>query len=176
MNVSAQSGMASDHAVSAADFRSACGLFASGVTVVTRRLPDEAPYGMTVSSFTSVSLDPPLILVCIDSKARFLRELAADEPFAVNILSERQQHLAMRFADRREDDRFSGVEWSAGWNGLPLLHGVVVTFACRLKQNVPSGDHAILIGEVHEIQRHKGSPLVWCDRGYHCLPAVGERT
>lgn len=173
MSISAQNGKP-DHAVSAADFRSACGLFASGVTVVTRRLPDGAPYGMTVSSFTSVSLDPPLILVCIDRSARFLRDLSADESFAVNILSEQQQHLAARFADRKEDDRFSNVEWSAGWRDLPLLAGVVVTFACRLQQNVQSGDHFILIGEVHQIQRHKGSPLVWCDRAYHYLPAVGR--
>lgn len=173
MSSSAENGKP-DHAVSAGDFRSACGLFASGVTVVTRRLPDGSPYGMTVSSFTSVSLDPPLILVCIDRNARFLRDLAADESFAVNILSEQQQHLAARFADRKEDDRFSAVEWSEGWRGLPLLAGVVVTFACRLQQNVASGDHFILIGEVHQIQRHKGSPLVWCDRAYHYLPAVGR--
>ena len=160
--------------VTAAEFRSACGLFASGVTVVTRRLPDGSPYGMTVSSFTSVSLDPALILVCIDRNARFLRDLASDQSFAVNILGEEQQHIAARFADRKEDDRFSGVEWSAGWDALPLVSGVVATFACRLAQKVQSGDHFLLIGEVRQIQKHKGSPLVWCDRGYHCLPAVGR--
>jgi flavin reductase (DIM6/NTAB) family NADH-FMN oxidoreductase RutF len=162
------------HAVTAADFRAACGLFASGVTVVTRLLPDGGPYGMTVSSFTSVSLDPPLILVCIDRNARFLRDLLPDQAFAVNILSDQQQHIAAGFADRKEDDRFAGVAWSAGWEGVPLLGGVVVTFACSLQQNIPSGDHFILIGEVHQIRRHKGSPLVWCDRGYHFLPAVGR--
>ena len=163
-----------DHPVSSDDFRAACGLFASGVTVVTRRMPDGSPYGMTVSSFTSVSLDPPLILVCIDRNARFLRELAADQAFAVNILSDQQQHLAARFAARQEEDRFAGVAWSSDWHDLPLLDGVVVTFACRLRQNVESGDHAILIGEVDRIGRHAGSPLVWCDRGYHFLPAVGR--
>jgi flavin reductase (DIM6/NTAB) family NADH-FMN oxidoreductase RutF len=166
--------MSSNHVVSAAEFRSACGLFASGVTVVTRLLPDESPYGMTVSSFTSVSLDPPLILVCIDRNARFLRDLTPHQSFAVNILSEHQQHVAARFADRKEDDRFAGIEWTPGWNAVPLIAGVVVTFACKLQQNVESGDHFILIGEVHQIQRHKGSPLVWCDRAYHFLPAVGR--
>ena len=118
--------------VTAAEFRSACGLFASGVTVVTRRLPDGSPYGMTVSSFTSVSLDPALILVCIDRNARFLRDLASDQSFAVNILGEEQQHIAARFADRKEDDRFSGVEWSAGWEHFrwfpvwwPLSHAAL---------------------------------------------------
>jgi len=158
--------------VSASDFRAACGLFASGVTVVTRLLPDQAPYGMTVSSFTSVSLDPPLILVCLDRSARFLLDLAPEHAFAVNVLSEQQQHLAARFADRNEEDRFAGLEWSAGWNAVPLLAGVVATFACSLHQRVESGDHWILVGEVRDIHRHKGSPLVWCDRGYHCLPSV----
>lgn len=163
-----------DQPVSSDDFRAACGLFASGVTVVTRRMPDGSPYGMTVSSFTSVSLEPPLILVCIDRNARFLRELSADQAFAVNILSDQQQHLAARFAARQEEDRFAGVVWSAGWHDLPLLRGVVVTFACRLRQRVESGDHDILIGEVDQIRQHAGSPLVWCDRGYHFLPAVGR--
>ncbi len=168
------SGRESNHLVGAADFRAACGLFATGVTVVTRRLPDHSPFGMTVSSFTSVSLDPPLILVCIDRAARFLNALSPQEPFAVNILSEQQQHIAARFANRNEEDRFSGVEWAPGWNAVPLLAGVVAAFSCSLHQTLLSGDHYILIGAVRQIQRHKGSPLVWCDRGYHCLPAVGR--
>lgn len=175
MSLKTQPAVSTEQAVSAADFRAACGLFASGVTVVTRRLPDGAPYGMTVSSFTSVSLDPPLILVCIDRSARFLRDLSSEQAFAVNILSEEQQHVAARFADRKEEDRFCGVHWSEGWKAVPLVSGVVATFTCRLQQKVEGGDHFILIGEVQEIHRHKGSPLVWCDRGYHCLPAVGER-
>jgi flavin reductase (DIM6/NTAB) family NADH-FMN oxidoreductase RutF len=166
--------MQTNHLVSAAEFRAACGLFPSGVTVVTRRLPDGSPYGMTVSSFTSVSLDPPLVLACIDRSARFLRELSPREPIAVNILNERQQHMAARFANRDEEDRFSGIEWAPGWSGVPLLSGVVVTFACSLYQTFESGDHLILISEVQDIQRHKGSPLIWCDRGYHCLPAIGR--
>ncbi len=174
MSAKAQSGIDSGHLVSAAEFRSACGLFASGVTIVTRRLPDNAPYGMTVSSFASVSLDPPLVLVCIDRSARFLSGLSPIEPFAVNILSERQQHIAARFASREEEDRFSGIEWAPGWNGVPLVAGVVASFACSLHQTFPSGDHLILVGAVQHIERHKGSPLIWCDRGYHCLPAVGR--
>jgi flavin reductase (DIM6/NTAB) family NADH-FMN oxidoreductase RutF len=166
--------MPENESVSAADFRSACGLFASGVTVVTRLLPGNSPYGMTVSSFTSVSLQPPLILVCIDRAARFLDGLSADEPFAVNVLSERQQQMAARFASRDEEDRFTGVDWTPGWNAVPLLADVLATFACSLHQTFPGGDHLILVGHVRNIQRHKGSPLIWCDRGYHCLPALGR--
>lgn len=159
-----------EQAIRAAEFRAACGLFASGVTIVTRRLPDGSPYGMTVSSFTSVSLEPPLVLVCIDRNARFLQDLAAEQPFAVNVLREHQQHLAARFADRNEENRFAGIEWTPGWRNVPLVGGVVVTFACALHQRIESGDHLILVGEVHDIQRHKGGPLIWCDRGYHHLP------
>ena len=166
--------MSPHDAVTAAEFRAACGLFASGVTVVTRRLPDDSPYGMTVSSFTSVSLEPPLVLVCIDRKARFLKNLEPDQPFGINILSERQQQIATRFADRNEEDRFAGLAWMPGWNGVPLVSGVVATFACALQQIIESGDHFILIGEARQIQRHKGSPLIWCDRGYHYLPGVGR--
>jgi flavin reductase (DIM6/NTAB) family NADH-FMN oxidoreductase RutF len=168
MSLQAQTG------VSSHEFRAACGLFASGVTIVTRRLPDDSPYGMTVSSFTSVSLDPPLILVCIDRRARFLGDFSQDHPFAVNILSEQQEGIAARFADPKEGDRFSGIDWSAGWGAAPLISGVVATLACALRQKVESGDHFILIGQVHAIYRHNGSPLVWCDRAYHCLPSVGR--
>ncbi len=174
MSAQTESGIRSNHTVNAPEFRAACGLFASGVTVVTRRLPDGSPYGMTVSSFTSVSLEPPLVLVCIARHARFLQALAPDLPFAVNVLREHQQHIAARFADPYEEDRFAGIEWAPGWGDVPLVAGVVVTFACGLHQTVPSGDHLILIGEVQDIQQHKGSPLIWCDRGYHHLPAFGQ--
>ena len=156
--------------VSAADFRSTCALFPTGVTIVTRRMPNGRPYGMTVSSFTSVSLDPPLILVCIDKGAVFLHELAPQLPFAVNILSDRQVPLAGRFADRNEDDRFAGVDWKGGWNGVPLLEGVVASLICSLDQVVEAGDHLILIALVHHIDMQEdGRPVVWCRRGYHPL-------
>lgn len=154
-----------------AEFRSVAGLFPTGVTVVTRRLPDGKPYGMTVSSFTTVSLDPPLILVCIDLSAHFLRNFQAGDAFLINVLAEEQQSLARRFADRREEDRFSGLDWSPTWHDVPLLDGIVASFACTLDRRVDAGDHAILIGAVHHVQQHSGKPLVWCDRGYHCLPA-----
>jgi flavin reductase (DIM6/NTAB) family NADH-FMN oxidoreductase RutF len=157
--------------VTESDFRSACGLFPTGVTVVARTLSDGSPYGMTVSSFTSVSLSPPLVLVCIDKSARFLQDLPAGAAISINILSEQQQHLATRFANRKDEDRFAGAQWHTGWHEVPLLDGVVATFGCLVTQVLESGDHFILIAEVFDIQRHKGSPLVWCDRNYHALPA-----
>jgi flavin reductase (DIM6/NTAB) family NADH-FMN oxidoreductase RutF len=164
----------SERSVAAADFRAACGLFASGVTVVTRRLAGDLPYGMTVSAFTSVSLDPPLILVCIDRSARFLRDLAPDQPFAVNVLSDQQQQLSARFANRNDEDRFSGIAWTPGWRDVPLVSGAIATFACSLHQFIESGDHFILVGHVRDLHRNEGSPLIWCDRGYHTLPVPAK--
>lgn len=156
--------------VSREDFRAICGLFPSGVTVVTRRLSDGRPYGMTVSSFTSVSLDPPLILVCIDSSAGFVVGLKPGLSFLVNVLGEDQQHLAKRFSNRQEDNRFFGVKWTPGWKDVPRLEGTVASFGCSVEQIIEAGDHFVLIGAVQELERHQGRALVWCERGYHCLP------
>ncbi len=169
-----QHALTTEFSVSAADFRSVCALFPSGVTVLTRRTEEGRPYGMTVSSFTSVSLEPPLILVCVDKGAGFLRGLRPDQPFAVNVLSEEQQELAKRFANRREEDRFSGVAWAAGWANVPRLAATVATFGCTLDQVIEAGDHLVLIGAVQQLERHEGRPLVWCDRNYHCLPRAAE--
>lgn len=157
--------------VSAEEFRALCGLFPSGVTVVTRRLEDGRPYGMTVSSFTSISLQPPLILVCIDASAGFMGGLRREEPFIVNVLGEEQEDLARRFSNRREDNRFSGVEWKPGWADVPRLEGTVASFCCSVERVVEAGDHFVLIGAVRKLERHRGRALVWCERNYHCLPA-----
>lgn len=157
-------------ALSSDEFRAICGLFPSGVTVVTRTLADGRPYGMTVSSFTSVSLHPPLILVCIEKEAGFLDGLDAGLPFMVNILGEEQQHLAKRFSNRCEADRFLGVEWTSGWANVPHLQGTVASFGCSLERSFEAGDHEVLIAAVRSSERHEGRALVWCERNYHCLP------
>jgi (E)-2-((N-methylformamido)methylene)succinate hydrolase len=157
--------------VSPADFRAACGLFPSGVTVVTRRSPDGGSYGMTVSSFTSVSLEPPLILVCIDKRAGLVFELGHPEYFAVNILSEEQQDLAVRFSAYPDKKRFEGLPWQEGHGGVPLIEGVVATLACSMENVIEAGDHFVLLGRVEEIRQHEGRALVWCESRYHCLPA-----
>jgi flavin reductase (DIM6/NTAB) family NADH-FMN oxidoreductase RutF len=125
---------------------------------------------MTVSSFTSVSLRPPLILVCIKTRAGLLADLEAGEYIGVNVLSETQQNLASRFANLAEDGRFTGVAWSPDVYGIPMLAGTVATFACSVQNLVPAGDHVILVAQPEQISRHGGSPLVWCHSSYHCLP------
>jgi flavin reductase (DIM6/NTAB) family NADH-FMN oxidoreductase RutF len=125
---------------------------------------------MTVSSFTSVSLDPPLILVCIDRAASFLKDLTPGLPIAINVLAEDQQVLSVLFANRNEEDRFTSVEWEPGLRGVPLISGALASFACSLYEVVEGGDHLVLIAKVEDIRRREGNPLVWCDRNYHCLP------
>jgi (E)-2-((N-methylformamido)methylene)succinate hydrolase len=158
------------------EFRSASGLFPTGVTVVTRKLSDGRPYGMTVSSFTSVSLHPPMILVCIDKRAGFLQELEQEMVFAVNVLHEEQQQLAARFSRAPESSRFEGVAWAEGRQGVPLIRNTVASFVCSLAQNVDAGDHRVLIGTVEEIHRESGYPLVWCGSAYHCLPRPRDQS
>ena len=166
---------ATSAAVSAADFRAACGLFPTGVTVVTRTTKGGRPYGMTVSSFTSVSLDPPLILVCIDRRAGFASHLDDNLTFAVNVLKEDQENLAVRFSTPPETGRFDGLAWRQGWSGVPLLSGIVASLACSLERVVEAGDHLIFIGSVREIRLHGGNSLVWCQSNYLCLPPPVER-
>ncbi len=160
--------------VSGAEFRAACGLFPTGVTVVTRRLNSGRPYGMTVSSFTSVSLEPPLILVCIDRRAGFSPGLTPGIAFAVNMLSEHQQELSVHFSKPPESDRFGAVAWREGWGGVPILNGIVASLACEVDRVQEAGDHFIVVGAVREIKRFGGRPLVWCESGYHCLPPPRE--
>jgi flavin reductase (DIM6/NTAB) family NADH-FMN oxidoreductase RutF len=160
-------------AVSESEYRAACGLFPTGVTVVTRQSRDGRPCGMTVSSFTSVSLSPPLILVCIDKGAGFATDLALALPFAVNVLREDQQALAVRFSTGSETERFEALEWDPGWNGVPLVRGTVASFGCAAENVVEAGDHFVVVGRVQELRRSGGRPLIWCESGYHCLPTPG---
>lgn len=128
---------------------------------------------MTVSSFTSVSLEPFLVLVCVDNRAGFLRELDSEVQFAVNVLREDQQDVAVRFSRKPEHLRFEDTNWSTGRFGAPLLHGTVACFECSVFNQVPAGDHLILIGQVEGVEQTPGNPLVWCGRAYHCIPALG---
>jgi flavin reductase (DIM6/NTAB) family NADH-FMN oxidoreductase RutF len=133
-------------------------------------MPSGHPHGMTVSSFTSVSIRPPLILVCIDQRSGFLADLASGQYIGVNVLSEAQQSLAVRFATVADEGRFSGVPWNSGLEGIPMLAGTVAAFACSVQNLVPAGDHVILVARPEQIHRHGGNPLVWCHSSYHCLP------
>lgn len=128
----------------------------------------ETPHGLTVNSFTSVSADPPLILVCIDLRCSLLPFFEAAEHFAVNILAEEQRDLSSRFAEVPEA-RFDGVLWRKGINDAPILAGVLSSFECRREQVLEAGDHKVLIGRVTALESGSGRPLLYFDSRYDQL-------
>lgn len=132
---------------SARDFRAALGMFATGVTIVTTRLEDGTPLGMTVNSFNSVSLNPPLVLWSLSCHASALGAFLGCSHYAVNVLGVAQQALAERFASR-VPDRWQGVEAVPGAGGAPLLSGAVATFECVNRSRYEEGDHVIFVGQV----------------------------
>jgi len=127
--------------------RDALGSFATGVTVVTCVDGEGRPFGLTVNSFTSVSLDPPLLLVCISRRARCRTALAEATHFAVNVLQTGQQPASIRFSTR-DEDRFGATPWSTGETGAPLLMDSLAVFECERHAIHEGGDHDILVGHV----------------------------
>ena len=148
-------------------FRQAMGYFATGVTVVTTAHEGQL-YGMTVSSFASLSLKPPLILICVEKVLSTHTAIADAGQFAVNILEQSQEHLSRRFATR-ENDKFMGVAWHSSRFGLPVLEGALAIIECQLRDTFPGGDHTIFVGEVMDAELSQGSPLLYYRRGYHEL-------
>jgi flavin reductase (DIM6/NTAB) family NADH-FMN oxidoreductase RutF len=127
--------------------RDALGCFATGVTVVTCFDSEGRPFGLTANSFTSVSLEPPLLLVCVHKQARCANALAEAEHFAVNVLQTGQQPASIRFA-ARDEERFGESDWSQGEYGAPVLKESLGVFECRRYAVHDGGDHHILVGQV----------------------------
>ena len=131
--------------------RDALGTFATGVTVVTARAPDGTNVGLTANSFTSVSLDPPLLLVCPHRQAHSMAVLSQVDHFAVNVLHIGQQATSDLFA-RRSDDRFERVEWETWDHGPPILTNSLASFECAKYAEYDGGDHVILVGKVKRVR------------------------
>ena len=146
-------------AVTSEEFRRACGRFATGITVASVLDAKGAPHGLTVSSFTSVSLDPPLILVCLGHEVSAIHHFRTATYFGINVLAEEQRALSDRFA-RKGQDRFDGVPWQPGVTGVPLLPGVLAAIECAVHRIVPMGDHDILVGEMVHARVGEGEPLL----------------
>ena len=127
--------------------RDAFGAFATGITVITSTDDEGASCGFTANSFTSVSLEPPLLLVCAAHGVSALPAIRARRAFGVNILSEAQEHVSRRFT-QRGIDRFAEAIWRPGAHDVPLLEGACATFACRVLQDIEAGDHVILLGRI----------------------------
>lgn len=155
-------------AFDAAAFRKTLGRFATGITIVTACDAQGVPHGLTVNSFTSVSLAPPLVLFCLGKSSTSLDAMLSVNSFAINILSDKQEVISSRFASRLED-RFSGVDWRPGQTGSPLLEGALATLDCRKHQTIEAGDHYILIGEVLATTMHEGDPLLYFASKYRRL-------
>jgi flavin reductase (DIM6/NTAB) family NADH-FMN oxidoreductase RutF len=148
--------------------RNAFGAFATGVTVITTRQPDGTPRGFTANSFTSVSLDPPLLLVCVAKTARSADVFANAAHFAVNILAEDQKAVSGLFASRAPD-KFDQCSWSPGHGDVPLINGALAQFACANDQLVDAGDHLILIGRVVDFSTNQGQPLGYFRGNYFSI-------
>ncbi len=150
----------------ARELRRALSQYATGVTAVTARACDGRMVGMTANSFTSVSLDPPLVSWCPAKAAPSLPDFEAATHFAVHVLAADQHHLSRQFATPAED-KFDGVPITAGLAGLPIVAGALAVFQCRLVRRVDAGDHVILLGEIEEYSTAAGQPLVFHSGAYH---------
>jgi flavin reductase (DIM6/NTAB) family NADH-FMN oxidoreductase RutF len=146
-------------AVSSDLFKRACGRFAMGITIATVLDPAGEPHGLTVSSFTAVSLDPPLILVCLGHAVASIEIFRASTYFGINVLGEDQRPLSEHFA-RKGHDRFGSLEWRRGETGVPLLPDVLAVMECAVNRRVTAGDHDIFIGEMLHARVGEGAPLI----------------
>ncbi|GFM88532.1 flavin reductase [Pseudomonas cichorii] len=142
------------------ELRNLLGQFATGVTVITTRTADGRNVGMTANSFSSVSLDPPLVLWSISRNAPSLRDYQTCEHFAINVLGADQHDISGRFA-RPAPDKFAGVVFTYADCGVPLLDGVIATLVCRNVTQYEGGDHLIFIGQIEHYRHGAGEPLVF---------------
>ena len=147
--------------ISAEEFRHTLSHFASGVTIITVCDRDGKPTGLTASAFTSVSLDPPLILVCVDHKSQSYPALVAGKMFAVNILAHDQEHLSRRFATTKIENKFEGVSFALSSMGLPLLESALAHLECAIVNVHLEGDHSIFVGRVEQARAGSGHPLLY---------------
>jgi flavin reductase (DIM6/NTAB) family NADH-FMN oxidoreductase RutF len=158
----------SSKGVDPALYRRTCARFTTGITVVTVVDEQSRPHGMTVNSFSSVSLDPPLVLVSIDLRNAILGHFLSSPYFAINILAEHQEHLSRRFSSVSEN-RFNDIDWRSGEFGVPLLDGVLAQLECSVTRTFEAGDHTVLIGEVRLASYTAGRPLVFFNSSYQSL-------
>jgi 3-hydroxy-9,10-secoandrosta-1,3,5(10)-triene-9,17-dione monooxygenase reductase component len=154
--------------VDAASFRRALGQFATGVTVVTTRDAAGHPLGLTVSAFCSVSLHPPLVLVCIDHRSEANAGMRESGLFAVNVLAEGQEDVSRRFAAPGRV-KLQGFAFADGQHGLPLVPGALAHLECRVRSFHDEGDHAVWVGEVRALGAHPGRPLLYHAGDYRRL-------
>jgi len=152
-----------------AEFKLAMSHFASGVTIVTTE-HDGRPFGLTVASFASLSLHPPLVLVCIEKGVKSHDAIAASRKFAVSILGAEQADVSTRFASKA-DDKFSGMSIDRGETGVPVIAGALCSIECSVREQLPGGDHTIFVGEVLATRVREGAPLLYFRSAYRKINA-----
>jgi flavin reductase (DIM6/NTAB) family NADH-FMN oxidoreductase RutF len=158
--------------VTATDFRRALGCFATGVTVITVDYEGQVQ-GMTANAFASVSLDPPLVLVCVDQRARTHTHLHAKKRFGVNVLAENQQTISEYYARAAQDhghaERDAAARFDRTPHGTPVLNGALAYLECRLHTAQDAGDHTIFIAEVEQVVVRDGDPLLYYRGEYRSI-------
>jgi flavin reductase (DIM6/NTAB) family NADH-FMN oxidoreductase RutF len=162
--------------VTQAEFREAMGCFATGVTVITVDYEGEV-HGMTANAFCSVSLDPLLVLVCVDHRARTHAHLHARKRFGVNVLAENQRAVSEYYADpipsHRHAEQKAGARFDRTQHGTPVLHGALAYLECRLHTAQNAGDHTIFIAEVEDVVVREGNPLLYFRAEYRKIGTNG---
>ena len=149
-------------------FRNALGEFATGVAVVTARAADGQPVGVTINSFASVSLEPPLVLWSLGLHSSALRVFESCSHYAINVLAADQIDISRRFS-QSQNDELAGIALEVGAGGAPLLPGCCTWFECRNEMRYPGGDHIILIGFVESFHRQEKPPLIFHRGQYRSL-------
>ena len=148
-------------------FRRVMGHFPTGVTIVTSRHDNGTPCGLTANAVASVSLDPLLVLVCVDRTSETQGSIARGGSFAVNVLAAEDEDLARRFAHGDRGERFEGLALSQGGSGSPILSRALAWLDCRVKVIHEAGDHSIVVGEVLSCDARDGEPLVFFNGEFH---------
>ena len=154
--------------------RNALGRFATGVTVITTVDSTGVPVGLTANSFSSLSLDPPLVLWSIDKGSSCLDAFRNAEGFVVHVLADSQANLSSRFATLANEERLQGLDHKRNKRGLPILEGSCARFECRTAAIHEGGDHLILVGEVEAMETSDRDPLVFWGGRYRALKAIEE--
>ncbi len=150
------------------EFRAALGQFATGVAIVTCPGDGQGPVGITINSLTSVSLEPPLVLWCLDKASDREHVLINCPSFVVNVLSQSQKGLSARFAEIGQHD-FSGIDFMPSASGAPILPGTLAHLECTVTARHEGGDHWIIVGHVDQLAVHGGDPLLYYGGGYQGL-------
>jgi flavin reductase (DIM6/NTAB) family NADH-FMN oxidoreductase RutF len=151
------------------ELRRVMGHFATGVTVVTTKDGEDTPFGLTANAFASLSLDPPLVLVCVDKAAQCYSCFQGSKIFAINVLGEGQEEISRRFATKGAQ-KFNGIPWHKSESGLALLDGAISHIECKVVYSYDGGDHTIYVGEVLRAKTTGERPLIFFRGKYHRLP------